>query len=80
MQYLQIASIAIEAMIAIIALVGAIKGRHYLLGFTLTFGIYVYYDLARLFSWQTAENLLSIIFFIATLSALVSVWFVYREK
>ncbi len=77
---IQVVSIALEALIAIIALVGAIKGRHYLFGLTLTFGIYVYYDLARLFEWGTNEAYLTSLFFIATLSALISVWFVYKKK
>ena len=68
-----IVSIAIEVVIAVLALVVAFRGRPYMAGFAVTFGIYVYYDLARYYVWEISESLLSIIFLIATLAALVSV-------
>jgi len=72
MEILPIVSIVIEVLIALIALVSTFKGRPYMLGFAITFGIYVYYDLARLYEWAVAESLLSVVFLVATLAALTS--------
>ena len=45
---LLIASFVIEAAVAIVAMLVAVKGRPYLYGLALTFTIYVLYDLGRL--------------------------------
>ncbi|MBU4407067.1 MAG: hypothetical protein KKB24_05720 [Candidatus Altiarchaeota archaeon] len=80
MDILQLVSISLEAIIVIIALMIAVsKKRVYGYGFALTFGIYVFYDLARLFSFEVNEMLLYTIFFVATVSALVSMLKLYRE-
>ncbi len=78
MDIVPIISIALEALIAILAFITAVRGRFYMMGFTLTFGIYVYYDLARLYEWPVSESLLSVVFFIATLAALISVLGIFR--
>jgi len=75
-----IAAIVIEAAVAIIAVLGALKGRPHLYGFAVTFAIYVLYDLGRLEGWNVGEGALSVLFLIASLSALVAVWGLYREK
>ena len=80
MSFLPLISIALEVLIALMALLIAVRGRAYMLGFALTFGVYVYYDLARYYSWEVAENLLSAAFFVATLSALVSMVGIYRAR
>ncbi len=80
MQTLQTVSIIIEALIALLAFACIFKKQPYMLGFTITFGIYVYYDLAKLYLWESPENLLPIMFFIATLSALISMVAIYRKK
>lgn len=72
MALLPVLSILLELLIAGLALLAAFRGRASMAGFALTFGIYVYYDLARLYSWTVSESLLSIVFLIATLAALVS--------
>lgn len=72
MNIIPFASIVLELFIAIIALVVAFRGRMSMAGFAVTFGIYVYYDLARLLEWQVSEALLSMVFLVATLAALVS--------
>ncbi|MBU0981195.1 hypothetical protein KKC94_00715 [Patescibacteria group bacterium] len=69
MDILPVISIVLEALIALLALAVALKGRPCMLGFVVTFGIYVYYDLARHYSWAVSESLLSVMFFIATLTA-----------
>jgi hypothetical protein len=78
---LQISSIILEAMIIIIALTIALgKKKLYGLGFALTFAIYVYYDLAKFLEWQTLPSLLPILFFIATLSAMLSMIGLLRKS
>lgn len=77
---LQIASIVLEGLVALISAVAAFRGRSYMYGFAFTFAIYVFYDLAKLYGWGVPQNALSIIFFVATLSALASVWRISRRR
>ncbi len=79
-QILQIASIALEGLVALISAIAAFRGRSYMYGFAFTFAIYVFYDLAKLYGWGVPQNALSIIFFIATLSALASVWRISKRR
>ena len=78
---LQLVSIVIEAAILALCLMAAFKKKkQFMLGFALTFGIYVFYDAAKLFAIQLPELLLEGVFFIATLSALWGAWQVYNSK
>jgi len=80
MNILQLISICIEFAIVIISLmIAASRKKVYGYGFALTFAIYVFYDSARLFSVAIDETPLYILFFIATVSALISVWKLYKE-
>jgi len=79
MELIPLVSIVLEAVIALLALVFAFKGRPYLLGLVVTFGIYVYYDLVRHYGWESPENLLSVAFLIATVTALISVVYIIRN-
>ena len=80
MNILQLISICIEFVIVIISLmIARSKKKVYGYGFALTFAIYVFYDLARLLSFDVDEMLLYSLFFIATVSALISVWKLYKE-
>jgi hypothetical protein len=72
-------SIVLEAVVAILAILAARKGKPYLYGLTFTFGAYVLYDLARLLQWEVQGGLLSGLFLLATITALVAVWGLYRE-
>jgi hypothetical protein len=47
---LLIISIALEVAVAVVAALGALKGRPYLYGLALPFTVYVLYDLGRLLS------------------------------
>ena len=67
---LLIASIVIEAAVAIVAMLVAVKGRPYLYGLALTFTIYVLYDLGRLLGWNVEKGILSVLFLLASASAL----------
>lgn len=80
MDILPLISIALEVVIAAIALVAAFRGRLYLGGLAVTFGIYVYYDLARYYAWEISESSLSIVFFIATVAALISIVGIVRDR
>lgn len=74
-------SILLEAAIAIFGLLIYVqKKKLFGLGFLVTFGIYVFYDLARLLTWTISQNILYLIFFIASLSALLTVWHLYKKK
>ena len=79
MDILQLISITLEAVITVLFFLAALKGRKYLYGLALTFSIYVWYDLARLLSWNIEPMLLSGVFLVATLAALYSAWVLYRQ-
>ena len=81
MAVLHLISILLEAVIVVIALLLAVgRKRLYGYGFALTFAIYVVYDLANQFHFAIAQNLLILVFFVATLSALISIWTLYRSE
>ncbi len=75
-----IISIILEATITAIVVLAARDGRPYMYGLALTFAVYVLYDLARFMKWDVEGPLLSGLFLIATLSALASVWMLYRDR
>lgn len=77
---MQFVSIILEAVVAVIAILAAHPGRLYLYGLAFTFAAYVFYDLAHLLEWDVEEPLLSGLFLLATMSALVAVWALYRDR
>lgn len=56
------------------------KGKPYIYGLAFTFGAYVLYDLARLLQWDVQGGILSGLFLLATITALIAVWGLYREE
>ena len=74
-----IVSIVLEAAVAVLAILAARKGKPYVYGLAITFGAYVLYDLARLLGWNVEGGILSGIFLLATISALVAVWGLFRH-
>ena len=80
MNYIQLISILLELVIAVLFLIVALRGKKYFYGLFITFVIYVFYDLSRLFLWDIEEGLLTGIFLIATLGAFYSVWNIYKES
>jgi hypothetical protein len=76
---LLVISILLEASVAVIAVLAARQGRPYLYGLAFTFVAYVIYDLARLMAWPVEGPLLSGLFLLATVAALVAVWGLYRD-
>ncbi len=80
MDALQVFSIILECVIVILCLaIGIAKKKPYGYGLALTFCIYVFYDASKLFSFNVTSNVLNPMFLIATLSALVSIWSVFRQ-
>jgi hypothetical protein len=77
---LLIASIALEVAVAVIAAIAAMKGRPYLYGLAFTFAVYVLYDSGRLLGWNVEGGVLSVLFLLASASALYAVWGIYREE
>jgi hypothetical protein len=77
---LLVVSVALEAAVAVIAALAALKGRPYLYGLALTFAIYVLYDLGRLLGWEVERGVLSLLFLVASASALYAVWGLYRDR
>jgi hypothetical protein len=77
---LLIISIALEVAVAVVAALGALKGRPYLYGLALPFTVYVLYDLGRLLGWSVEKGVLSVLFLLASASALFAVWSLYRDK
>jgi hypothetical protein len=75
-----IVSIILEAAVAVVAALAAWGGRPYLYGLSFTFAAYVLYDLARLLQWPVEGPLLSGLFLLATITALLAVWGLYRDK
>jgi hypothetical protein len=77
---LLIASIALEVAVAIVAVLVALRGRPYFYGLAFTFAVYVLYDLGRLLGWNVEKGILSVLFLLASASALFAVWGLYRHK
>jgi hypothetical protein len=77
---LLIISIGIEVAVATVAVLAALKGRPHLYGLAFTFAVYVLYDLGRLLGWHAEGGILSVLFLLASASALYAVWGLYREK
>ena len=77
---LLIISIILEAAVAVIAALAARNGRAYLYGLSFTFAAYVLYDFARFLQWPVEGSPLSGLFLVATITALVAVWGLYRDK
>lgn len=75
-----VASIILEAAVAAIAVLTARRQRPYMYGLAFTFAAYVVYDLARYFKWPVDGTLLSWLFLLATIAALIAVWGLYRER
>ncbi len=76
---IQYISIFIELLIAILGLLIVFhKKKIYGWGIFLTFGIYVFYDLAKLLGWNISDTLLYGSFFVASVSALWAVFEIYK--
>jgi hypothetical protein len=81
METIQVFSIFIELMIAVLAVLMWIRKKRFTGALIfLTFTIYVFYDIARLWSLDIPEPVLRIAFAVAAISMLVAVWRLYNQK
>jgi hypothetical protein len=74
-----ILSIILEGAVAVLAFMAARKRKPYLYGLAFTFVVYVLYDVARVVGVNVQEGLLSVLFLLASLSALIAAWGLYQE-
>lgn len=77
---IQLISIILEGIIALIFLLATLKKDKSLFGLVITFGIYVWYDSVRYLGMSVEGNTSQIVFLIATLAALYSAWSIYKKK
>ena len=75
-----IISIILEFAVMIVAVLAARQGRSYMYGLAFTFVADVFYDLARFLQWGVEGPLLSGLFLLASTSALVAVWGLYKDR
>ena len=77
---LQYISIFVEALIAVLGLfIVFLKKKSYGIGIFTTFFIYVFYDLVRLENYSVSQDVLSILFFIASISMLLVAWVLLKD-
>ena len=74
-----ILSIILEGAVAVLAFMTARKRKPYLYGLTFTFVVYVLYDVARVVGVNVQGGVLSVLFLLASLSALIAAWGLYQE-
>jgi hypothetical protein len=79
LEVIQYLSIILEICIAVLGILLALKKKIYGWGIFLTFAIYVFYDFAKLTNMKINSDILSVLFFIATLSALLAVYKMYKK-
>ncbi len=79
MELMQLVSIGLELIVAMIAILAGMRGTPYAYGFALTYGLYVFYDLSKLYDLPIPSGPITILFFVATLGALWGIWGLFRE-
>ena len=80
MENLQFISIGLEFIIFVLATITSFRGPKYMFGLAFTFLVYVFYDLSKIFSFGMIDNIMPILFLLATLSALVSILGIYKRN
>jgi hypothetical protein len=79
--FLQIIAVIIEVAVTIIAVVIATRQKKsYGWCIAVTFGLFVLFDIGRLFSLPLPDTAHALIFLVACGSMLYGVWLIYREK
>ena len=73
-------SIVLELVIGVLAVLTALKGRKYMFGLAFTFLAYVFYDLSKIYLFGITDVFVTVLFFLATLTALWSVWSIYKQN
>jgi hypothetical protein len=79
--FLQMIAVLLEVAVTIIAIVMATRQRK-LYGWciAITFGLFVLFDIGRLFSLPLPDAVHALIFLVACGSMLYGVWLMYEEK
>ncbi len=85
--FIHLISILVEfCVMALGVLIATKRKKIYGWLIALTFGIYVVYDLIRYLNtlsignFAVSDDLMYVIFFIASVSALIAVWLIYKKK
>ena len=76
---LQIFSVVLEIIIAVLSLMVARRGWTYMYGMAVAFGIYGYNHAALLWGLPLPASYLPLLYVIAALGAVYCVWSVYRR-
>lgn len=80
MQIIHLASILMEFIVMILGIKIAIDNKKsYGYFIALTFGIYVFYDLAKFLNFNVSLQILYLLFLIASSSILIGVWQMYKR-
>jgi hypothetical protein len=78
---LQLLATLIEFVVAVVAiLIATQKKMKYGWFIALTFGLFVIFDLARIFALDISADIHSLILLVACLSMLWGAWLIYGEK
>ena len=81
MRTLDVISVMLEICILVIGILfAAVKKKKYGWGIALTFGVYVFYDLARFSGMAVPRSFMSVLFFAASASMLWAVGVIYTRK
>jgi len=81
MNYIQLLSIVLEIGVCVGGVVlGWKKMKPWGYTIALTYLIYVYYDLAKLYQWELSPNELAPLFLVASISAVVTVGLAYKQE
>lgn len=81
MDILQAISVVMECVITVLALlIGISRKKPYGYGLAFTFAVYVFYDAAKSMGAGIPDTVLNPLFCLATISALCSVWGIYKDK
>ena len=78
----ELATLILEILATLVALFTVFRGRTYMLGFVVSIGIYTLYDFSKLYNWKFMlfnPTYLPIVFFIASVGLVFSMWEVYRD-
>lgn len=78
--YLQVIAVLLEAAVTVIAAAIAIRQKKaYGWCIALTFGLFVFFDIGRLFALPVPDTAHALVFLVACVSMLYGVWLMYRE-
>lgn len=78
---LQLLSILLEGVIFVMCLrMALLRKKFYGYGLALTFGIYIFYDLAHHYDLNITPQVMQTLFFVATVSALLCVTHLYYRN